>query len=326
MQVSTRRKMRNAAFDWSKLFMFLCLVFALVGFAPQAWAAENDTDEKIESLSEKVRRLSQELEQLKEKQKQASEREEKRRQRHQQELAGLKNSVSEMESSSLFDPDAWVNRFTIGGYGELHMNFGGDGDADQFDIHRVVAYVGYKFNEWISLATETEMEHAFVKDGDGKVLFEQAYVDFNFTPAFNVRFGRVLTPVGIINKWHEPTTFNGVERPAFSKYVLPTTWSSDGLGVYGSFSPEVSYEAYVVGGLDGSQFDAIEGIRDGRISERPSLNDVAVTGRVDYRPFATRSVDVGEMRPGGEGRVLSRKGEEREIPTYPQDEIGKLWE
>lgn len=36
-------------------------------------------------------------------------------------------------------------------------------------------------------------------------------------------------------------------------------------------------------------------------------------------------VDVGEMRPAGEGRILLREGQEYEMPTFPQDEIGKLW-
>ena len=91
--------------------------------------------------------------------------------------------------------------------------------------------------------------------------------------------------MGSINTWHEPTTFNSVERPSFAKYILPSTWSSDGVGIFGSLNDSLSYEAYVVGGLDGSGFDAKNGIRGGRIKERPSLHDPAVTGRIDYYAF-----------------------------------------
>ena len=49
------------------------------------------------------------------------------------------------------------------------------------------------------------------------MLIEQAAVDFLLSEPFNIRVGRVLTPLGIINKWHEPPSFNGVERPSFSK-------------------------------------------------------------------------------------------------------------
>ncbi len=37
-------------------------------------------------------------------------------------------------------------------------------------------------------------------------------------------------------------------------------------------------------------------------------------------------VDVGEMRPASEGRILSRAGADHPMPTFPQDEIGKLWD
>ena len=38
-----------------------------------------------------------------------------------------------------------------------------------------------------------------------------------------------------------------------------------------------------------------------------------------------RCVDIGEMRPGGEGAVLVRGGREAPMPTFPSDEITKLW-
>lgn len=114
---------------------------------------------------------------------------------------------------------------------------------------------------------------------------EQAYVDFLLSQSLNLRVGRILTPLGIINKWHEPTMFNGVERPGFSHDILPSTWGSDGVGIFGDLTENLSYELYVVNGLDGSGFSAEEGIRGGRMHERPGLNEPATTGRVDYRPM-----------------------------------------
>ncbi len=153
------------------------------------------------------------------------------------------------------------------------------------DFHRLVLYLGYDFADWIKFHSETELEHAFVKDGDGEISIEQAYVDFLFSDNFNIRAGRLLTPIGIINQHHEPTLFNGVERPNFSKFIIPSTWSSDGAGFFGSISDSLNYEAYVVAGLDGNSFSA-SGIRGGRIKSEQSLNEVAFTGRLDYRPFA----------------------------------------
>ena len=57
------------------------------------------------------------------------------------------------------------------------------------------------------------------------------------------------------------------------------------MGVFGSISESLQYQAYLVAGLDGSQFNALDGIRPGRIKERPSLNEPAVTGRLDFFPF-----------------------------------------
>jgi hypothetical protein len=152
------------------------------------------------------------------------------------------------------------------------------------DLHRLVLYLGYDFNDWIKLNTEIELEHAFVNDDNGELSVEQAYVDFLFSDYFNVRAGRLLTPIGIINQKHEPTLFNGVERPNFSKYIIPTTWSSDGIGFFGNINSELSYQTYIVAGLNGDSFSS-SGIRGGRIKAKQSLSDPAFTGRLDYRPY-----------------------------------------
>ena len=69
------------------------------------------------------------------------------------------------------------------------------------------------------------------------------------------------------------------------------------MGVFGSLASWLSYEAYIVGGLDGSKFSATNGIRDGRIKERPGLHEPAVTGRIDVRPFAGQA-DGSDLRLG----------------------------
>jgi hypothetical protein len=191
---------------------------------------------------------------------------------------------------------SWVDRFTLGGYGEMHANFGEGSAPDQFDIHRLVAYVGYTFNDWIRFHSETEIEHAFVSsESDGELSIEQAYIDFLLSDLVNVRFGRILTPIGIINRKHEPPTFYGVERPFVDQVIIPTTWSSDGIGIFGGIAPSLKYELYVVSGLDGTGFNATNGIRGGRIKERPSLHEPAVTGRLDFFPFVAWPAAYGSF-------------------------------
>ncbi|MCF7818222.1 MAG: hypothetical protein K9M54_10105 [Kiritimatiellales bacterium] len=200
-------------------------------------------------------------------------------------LKGERNDLSEIE--------AVASKVHFGGYGEIHGNFEENGDS-AFDIHRLVFYLGYDFADWIKLTSETEIEHAFVSDGSGgEVLIEQLYVDFLFGDAVNARIGRLLAPIGMINQHHEPTLFMGVERPNVDKYIIPSTWSMDGAGIFGSPLGWLSYQVYVVGGLDGSGFSADEGVREGRIEERSGLNDPAVTGRIDLFPAEGQDLRIG---------------------------------
>ncbi|MBT8042468.1 MAG: hypothetical protein HKP10_02700 [Kiritimatiellales bacterium] len=204
------------------------------------------------------------------------------------EIAALKGEKEDL--SVLEEP---VSRLSFGGYGEIHANIAESG-SDQIDIHRLVMYVGYQFTDWIRLTSETELEHAYVnKDkGGGDLVIEQLYVDFLLSDALNVRAGRVLAPLGIINQHHEPTLFNGVERPNVEKYIIPSTWSLDGVGIFGYPLSWLSYEAYAVAGLDDTGFSAKEGIRGGRIKERQGLNDGALTGRIDIFPMASDEQDL----------------------------------
>lgn len=180
----------------------------------------------------------------------------------------------------------WYDRLSLGGYGEMHANFTEGKDGDLFDLHRMVLFMGYEFTDWLTFTSELEVEHAFVAHGDGEISFEQAYVEYAMNDCIQFRAGRVLAPIGIINQKHEPPTFNGVERPSFAKYIIPSTWSVDGIGVTGSLGPALKYQAYLATSLNGDLFDDTNGIRNGRLKERPSLSQTAFTGRIDYFPFA----------------------------------------
>ncbi len=265
----------------------LSVLMSMAGLARGQEGSSASKDQRLQQLERRIMQLAEEMRQLKEER----HTEQQQRIEYRELMQELRTDVGQMEETTWLDPDSWLNKFTLGGYGEMHANFGEGKTADQFDLHRLVIYLGYDFNEWIKFHSEVELEHAWAsKDSSGYLLVEQAYVDFLTNPKLNVRVGRILTPLGIINKKHEPPTFNGVERPSFAKYIIPTTWSSDGVGIFGTLAPWLKYELYVVGGLDGSEFSATGGIRDGRIKERPSLHEPAVTGRFDFYPLAGRDV------------------------------------
>jgi len=196
----------------------------------------------------------------------------------------------------LSDSQAWFQRVNIGGYGDMHWNFTEGPGGDLFDLHRFVLDIGVQFSERLSLQSELEIEHAFVsKSSGGETLFEQAFIEYALCDPLRIRAGRILVPVGIINARHEPPSFNGVERPSFAKYIIPSTWSADGFGIRGWMLPSLKYEAYMVTSLDGSKFSAKDGIRGGRLKERPSQQELAFTGRLDWFPFALRPAPHGQL-------------------------------
>ncbi len=209
------------------------------------------------------------------------------------ELAALKGEKNDLAAVTETE-----SKLTLGGYGEIHANFV-DGGKSMIDIHRLVMYVGYEFADWIRVSSEVELEHAYVSSGSGgEISLEQLYVDFLLSDPISVRAGRVLAPLGIINQLHEPTLFFGVERPSVDKVIIPSTWSLDGAGVFGAPTSWMTYEAYAVAGLQGSGFDAANGVRGGRNKERQGLNDPAVTGRIDFFPVVT---DHQNLRVGVSG-------------------------
>lgn len=325
LNVFAAKHWRNSKCLFVALAATVLLMFGAAGRVIAEEPVGDSRNAKIEELERKVKQLVEEIETIKEERNEEKAEETKR----EEIVSELATRVEEIGDSTLLDTGSWVNRFTLGGYGDVHANFGESKSADQFDIHRLVIYLGYDFNDWIKFRSETEIEHAFVSDGSGGHLgLEQAYVEFLLSDALNVRAGRILTPLGIVNSKHEPPSFNGVERPSFAKYVIPTTWSSDGVGIFGSLTPSLKYEAYVVGGLDGSEFDAVNGIRNGRIKERPSLHEPAFTGRLDYYPFAELVVPhrqtlrcgvstyVGGLDNGNRGRNPDINGD---IQIYSAD-------
>lgn len=207
-----------------------------------------------------------------------------------QEVANLKEIVRSYEEN----PDAfeggpsWYDKLTLGGYGEIQYQFANNSTKDHADLHRLVMFAQYDFEEWLRFVGEFELEHG--STDEAYVIAEQAYVEADLTDNLSLRVGRVLAPMGYVNANHEPSLFNGVERPTFYKYVIPSTWFVDGAGIVGSINEHITYEAYVVNGMDGSEFD-YKGIRGGRQKGRPGLNDIAFTGRVDIHPF------VGKQMP-----------------------------
>jgi hypothetical protein len=177
---------------------------------------------------------------------------------------------------------------TIGGYGEVHYtNRSGPNSPGVVNVARFVVYLAHSFSERLAVRSELEVEDAKIEGGapGGEVALEQAYLDYLLSPAFTLRAGLVLPPVGILNEVHEPPTFNGVARPSFDNDVIPTTWREIGVGAVGAFpaASGLSYRVYLVNGLKASGFDALSGIRGGRQEgKEASFANPSLTGRLEW--------------------------------------------
>jgi len=184
--------------------------------------------------------------------------------------------------------DTTEPRTTVGGYGEVHYtNLSGRDTPGLINLARFVVYLGHEFSDRIALRSELEVEDAKVEGGQdgGEVSIEQAYLDYTLSDRVTLRAGLVLAPVGIVNELHEPTSFNGVERPGFDHDVLPTTWRELGVGAVGSLpvAGGLTYRLYLLNGLKAEGFSASEGIRGGRQEgKEASFANPSLTGRLEY--------------------------------------------
>jgi len=180
---------------------------------------------------------------------------------------------------------SWVEKTTIGGYGEHHFNHFEDKD-DKVDAHRYVLYFGHQFSDDLRFFSEFELEHGIAGDGQpGEVELEQAYIEWDYSQNHSVQFGQFLVPVGIINETHEPDTFYGTERNLVEKNITPATWWETGVQLKGEVAPGLSYNAAVHSGLSIESGDYK--IRDGRQkSAKATAEDLAFTGRLKYTGIA----------------------------------------
>lgn len=173
---------------------------------------------------------------------------------------------------------------TLGGYGEMVYNQP-EGDNGTLDVHRLVLLLGYKFDERTQFITEIEVEHV------EEIYIEQAFVNYAISNNVNLRGGLMLVPMGIVNEFHEPTTFNGTSRPAVDHDIVPTTWRELGVGVTGRF-PEISlgYQAYIFNGFKSTTLDDEGGIK-GFLKGKDGLRggrQKGIESTVDSPTFSTK--------------------------------------
>ncbi len=160
----------------------------------------------------------------------------------------------------------------VGGYGQINgtaLSVGPSDDGGPINnpnysasVRRFVLFVAHTFGESglakdLRFYGELEWENAIAcRTCVGSVEIEQGFVEWSLVKRpdrdlLALRAGLLIIPIGIINQWHEPPVFHGVERPRVEEgAIIPTTWRELGAGVTGQPLPGLRYEAYLTTGLD----------------------------------------------------------------------------
>lgn len=186
------------------------------------------------------------------------------------------------------------SKLLIGGYGEVHYNqplTEGQKELGTLDVHRLVMFLGYNFSKKTQFVSEIEVEYA------KEVWVEQAFLQHKINRHVNVKAGLMLVPMGIINEYHEPTTFNGVERPTIDNRLSLSTWREVGFGLSGNVIPvSLKYQLYLMGGLNGydtkAVFTGANGLREGRQKgSKAYVSSPAITGKLEY--YGIKNLNIG---------------------------------
>ncbi len=225
--------------------------------------------------------------------------------------------ITSTSSAQELADTAGYSKFRFGSYGEIVASFKDYGinrfqasgstkeNRASIELPRFTIGFDYKFTpKWI-LGAEIEFEAGGVgsavelegnENGEyeteiekgGEVALEQLHITRLIIPAFNVRVGHQVVPIGLTNAHHEPINFLGTIRPESQTQMMPSTWHETGLTVFGTFGRGKAlfdYEAMVVTGLNANGFDRDNWIASGKqgVFEADNFTSPAYVGRLDWR-------------------------------------------
>jgi hypothetical protein len=206
----------------------------------------------------------------------------------------------------------------VGGYVDAVYSNDIDGHTSAFDQQRFVPFIFSEITDKLHFGSEIEFEHApsiEVEDGEaegaGEVKVEFATLDYQIREALNVRAGLLLAPLGRFNLVHDSPVNDLTDRPLVDRFIIPTTLSQTGFGLFGTVYPSarslLTYELYLVNGFTSSIVgDEGVAVREGTgFSEADNNFAKSIVGRVAVSPFL--GVEVGVS--GHTGKYASRDAE-----------------
>jgi hypothetical protein len=182
-------------------------------------------------------------------------------------------------------------RTVIGGYGQFTLNSVKPGNSSSFNttasVRRLVLFVAHPITDNIRVYTEFEWENAVAcQNCQGAAEVEQAFVHWRLLgDALAFRVGLLLVPMGVVNQWHEPPVFHGVERPMVDQFIIPSTWRELGAGFQGTLNELLRYELYLTTTLNPLRLGE-SGLSNARtMGSIAPAGGYAVTGRAEVEPW-----------------------------------------
>jgi hypothetical protein len=186
--------------------------------------------------------------------------------------------------------------------GDFNAIRNGEGTTNGFDQQRFVPFIYADITEHVKFASELEIEHGIRAANEFEISLEFAHVDYLVHELVNLRAGIVLIPLGKFNLLHDSPLNDLTDRPLVSQFIIPSTMSETGAGLYGTFYPgrtgKVDYEIYWSTGpcgynADGSpRVNEETGTKDSRQRKCEQNadgldinNGKTVSGRLAYSPM-----------------------------------------
>ena len=252
-----------------------------------------------------------------------------------QELKQKDSLDKEKEKKSLLSWD----KFSFSGYGAVnYYNYGTyDSDSqirDKIDPERLNLYIGYRFNDWISMRSEVEFEHGGTGatmeydvqeeagefeqeiEAGGEVKLEQMYLDFHLRPYLGVRVGRVKLHLNLAQTLDRPIAYFTTHKPNMENEILPLGWYENGLQLYGTFLKNFKYELSFTNGLDSSGFSSRNFVKGGHQLrfEMANADAWAYSGKIDYlfgknkHTFIGAGFYYGNSNPNRSKKDITKNG------------------
>lgn len=182
-----------------------------------------------------------------------------------------------------------LGRTALGGYVDAHARYERENGITEdagFTLQRFNIFASTRVSDFVRMAAELEFE-----DGGEEVKVEFAAIDVRIHPAFTLRGGMLLSPLGRFNLSHDSPLNEFTDRPLVSTEILGVALSEPGFGVLGQLPAgrqgRVTWEAYLTNGFhDGIITESPEGTRIpmGRGNLEDQNSSPAVVGRVAWSP------------------------------------------